>query len=257
MAVNVDDPYAAIAQLYEAEHKYWLHDLEMYRSLAARAGGAVLELGCGSGRVLLALAEDNHEAHGIDISKTLLAIAAAKAKHRELTVVLTRKDMRWFSSSKKYGLVFCALDTLLHLPQAEDLSATLHSAFQALRPGGLLAIDLVNPNPDLLALRDGVVRRQSSFIGPSETDVTHFVAWDIDPTTQTINTNHFYDWIGSDHQVHRCTTSICLQYWTRDEIEKALEVSGFTSPELYGSTQLDTFEPDSERMIFVSTRPTV
>lgn len=255
MAANVVDPYASIAQLYEAEHRHWLHDVEMYRALAARAGGAVLELGCGSGRVLLALAEANHEAHGIDVSKPLLKIAAEKAKNRGLTIVLTQNDMRGFSSSKNYGFVFCALDTLLHLPQAEDLSATVESAFQVLRPGGLFAIDLVNPNPDFLALRDGVVRRQSSFIGPSKTNVTHFVSWDIDPTTQTINSNHFYDWIGSGNQVHRCTASMRLRYRTRDEIEETLKATGFTSPELYGSTQLDAFEPDSERMIFVSARP--
>ena len=256
MEAPVHDPYASIAQLYEAEHQHWLEDVEMYLALSARAGSPILELGCGSGRVLLPLAEATHVAHGIDICKPLLKIATEKAKRKGLPVVLAQKDMREISSPPKFGLVFCALDTLLHLPQHEDLLSVLTSAFNALVPGGLFAIDVVNPTPELLVQGDGLVRRQSSFIGPSETSVTHFVAWDIDPNTQTIKSHHFYDWISSNDQMNRRTASIFLRYWTRDQIEEALKATGFTSPELYGSVQLDEFEPDSERMIFVCTRPT-
>ena len=256
MEEPVHDPYASIAKLYEAEHQQWLEDIEMYRALSARAGSPVLELGCGSGRVILPLAEDAYEAHGIDICEPLLRIAAEKAKRKGIPVLLTQKDMRAFSSPSKFRLVFCALDSLLHLPQYEDLLSMLTSAFNALVPGGFFALDVVNPTPDLLAQGDGLVRRQSSFIGPSGINVTHFVAWDIDPNIQTIKSHHFYDWISSNDQMNRRTASICLRYWTKDQIKEALNATGFTSPELYGSVQLDTFELDSERMIFVTTRPT-
>ena len=256
MSAPAHDPYASIASLYEAEHQHWLKDVAMYRALSDRAGSPILEFGCGSGRVLLPLAEDNHVVHGIDICEPLLAIAAGKAKDKGLPVTLKKKDMREFSSPSKFGLVFCALDTLLHLSQQEDLLAMLRSAFNALIPGGIFSIDVVNPTPDLLAQGDGLVRRQSSFIGPSDTSVTHFVAWGLDPNTQTSKSHHFYDWISSNDQMNRRTASICLRYWTRGQIEDALRTVGFPSPELYGSVQLDDFESDCERMICGSTRPT-
>ena len=104
-------------------------------------------------------------------------------------------------------------------------------------------------------MRDGVVRHQSTFAGPGSTEVSHFVSWDIDPDTQTIDTAHFYDWLSEDGAVRRRTTSLRLRYLEREEMEAALQAVGFESVELYGSAQLDAFEPDSDRMIFVASRP--
>ena len=249
------DPYACIADLYEAEHRGWTEDLDLYRALATRAGGPVLELGCGSGRVAVALAEAGHQVHGIDLSESILAIARHKLNGRRLPLTFECADMRRFGSRLAFGLVFCALDTLLHAQSPGDLRETLLAAHRVLRPAGLLAFDIVNPTPDLLAMRDGVVRHQSTFVGPGDTEVTHFVSWDVDPDTQTIDTAHFYDWLGDDGLVRRRTTSFRLRYLERDEVEAALAATGFERVETYGSVRLDPFEPDSDRMIVVATKP--
>ena len=248
------DPYARIADLYEAEHQVWTEDLDLYQALAARVDGPALELGCGSGRVAIALAKAGHEVHGIDSSQAMLAIARNKVRGRHLPVTFARADMRRFSSERDFGLVFCALDTLLHLESPTDVRDTLLAASGVLRTGGLLALDIVNPAPDLLAMRDGVVRRQSTFSGRGGTEVTHFVSWDIDLETQVIETAHFYDCLGSDGLVRRCTASFQLRYLERAEVEDGLRAAGFSSPALYGSAQLDPFEPDSDRMIFVAAK---
>lgn len=250
-----DDPYAPIADLYDAEHRDWTDDLGLYRALAARAGGPVLELGCGSGRVAIALAEAGHEVHGIDSSEAMLAIARDTLGPRHLPVTFTPGDMRRFERQRDVGLVICALDTLLHLPSADDVRATFAAAHAVLRTGGLLAFDVVCPSPDVLAMSDGVLRRQSTFAGPGGPEVTHFVSWDIDPDAQTIDTTHFYDWMTDVGYVRRRTTSFRLRYLTRGEAEDGLRAAGFRDVELYGNAQLDPFEPDSDRMIFVATRP--
>lgn len=253
--VRSDDPYARIADLYEAEHRGWTEDLDLYRGLAARAGGPVLELGCGSGRVAIALAEAGHEVHGVDASEAMLAIARTNPGSRRLPVSFRRGDMRQASEQAEFGLAFCALDGLLHLQTAADLQATLRASYRALRPGGLLAVDVVNPSPDLLAMRDGVVRHQSTFAGPGDAEIAHFVSWDIDPDTQIIETAHFYDWLSDDGLVHRRATAFRLRYLERDELDAALQTAGFDRTEVYGNAQLDPFEPDSERMIVVATKP--
>ena len=253
-AATFDDPYAPIADLYEAEHRNWTDDLDLYRALAARAGDPVLELGCGSGRVAIALAQAGYQVHGIDTSDSMLAIARNSLGRRHLPVTFTLGDMRRFRSRRAFGLVFCALDTLLHLQSPGDVRDALGAAHNVLRPGGLLAFDIVNPSPGLLAMRDGVVRRQSTFAGPGNTQVTHFVSWDIDPMTQTIDTSHFYDWMTDEGLVQRRTTSFRLRCLERCEVEAALKSTGFGSVELYGSAQLNPFEPDSDRMIFVAAK---
>ncbi len=251
-----DDPYARIADLYEAEHRGWTDDLDLYRALAARAGGPVLELGCGSGRVAIALAEAGHEVHGVDTSEAMLAIAHTNLSSRRLPVSFRRGDMRHASGHAEFGLAFCALDGLLHLQSAADVHATLRAAHHALRPGGLLAVDVVNPSPDRLAMRDGVVRRQSTFAGPGDAEITHFVSWEIDPDAQTIDAAHFYDALSDDGAVRRRTTAFRLRYLERNELEAALQTAGFDRPEVYGNAQLDPFEPDSDRMILVATKST-
>ncbi len=253
-AAAPNDPYARIADLYEAEHRGWTDDLDLYQALAARAGGPVLELGCGSGRVAIALAESGFEVHGLDTSEAMLAIASAKVRGRELPITFARGDMRRFSSRRAFGLVLCALNSLLHLQTIDDVRDTLVAASRVLRPGGLLACDIVNPAPDLLAMRDGVVRQQSTFAGPGDTEVTHFVSWNIDAVAQTIETGHYFDCLTDDGLVRRRMASFRLRYLQRGEVENALRAAGFDSPEFYGSVQLDPFEPDSDRMIFVAAK---
>lgn len=249
-----DDPYARIADLYEAEHRGWTEDLDLYLALAARAGDPVLELGCGSGRVAIALAEAGHEVHGVDTSEAMLAIARANMAGRQLSVAVASGDMRRYDSGRRFGLAFCALDTLLHLQSIGDVLDTMASAHRVLRPGGLLAFDIVNPTADLLAMGDRVVRRQSTFAGPGDAEVTHFVSWDIDPDTRTIETAHFYDCLSDGGAVRRRTAAFQLRYLERDQVEAALQVTGFDGVELYGSVQLDPFESDSDRMVFVATK---
>ena len=225
--------YAQIAELYEAEHRGWTDDLDLYRALAARTGGPLLDLGCGTGRVAIALAEAGHEVHGIDASESMLAIARKDLRGRGRAVSFSLGDMRRPRSRQAFGLAFCALDGLLHLQSADDVRDALLAAYCALRPGGLFACDVVNPSPDLLAMRDGVVRHQSTFAGPAETKISHFVSWDIDPDSQTIDTAHFYDWLSQDGAVRRRQTSFRLRYVERKEMEAALQAAGFESVELY------------------------
>ena len=103
-------------------------------------------------------------------------------------------------------------------------------------------------------MRDGVVRRQSTFAGPGDTEVTHFVSWNIDPVAQTIETAHYYDCLTDDGLVRRRIASFRLRYLQRGEVENALRAAGFDRPEFYGSGQLDPLEADSDRMIFVAAK---
>lgn len=248
------DPYARIADLYEAEHRGWTDDLDLYRALAARAGDPVLELGCGSGRVAIALADAGFEVRGIDTSEAMLAIAHKNLGRRQLPVTFGGGDMRHFASHREFGLVFCALDTLLHLPCTGDVLDTMASAHRALRPGGLLAFDIVNPTPDLLAMGDRMVRHQSTFAGSPGTEIAHFVSWDIDPEAQTIDSMHFYDWLSDEGVVQRRTASLRLRYLEPSQVMDALRSTGFGGVELYGNAQLDPFTPESERMICVAAK---
>ncbi|MBM4438614.1 MAG: class I SAM-dependent methyltransferase, partial [Actinobacteria bacterium] len=176
---DAKDPYAAIAHLYEAEQGGWADDLDLYTVLARRTGGPVLDLGCGTGRVITPLAGAGFDVHGIDLSDALLAIAHGKARDKGVAVVLERADMRRLVVKRPYGLALCAQDTFLHLGGTDDHLDTVESAFNALQPGGILAIDIFHPTLDRLAAQDGVLRVQSTFKASGNALVTHCVSCDI------------------------------------------------------------------------------
>ena len=70
------DPYAAIPDLYDLEHATYDDDLDFYRNLAQSVDQPILELGCGSGRIVVPLAELGHDVTGLDSSPPMLARAA-------------------------------------------------------------------------------------------------------------------------------------------------------------------------------------
>ena len=96
--------------MYEAEHRGWTDDLDLYRALASRAGGRVLELGCGSGRVAMALAEAGHEVHGVDTSGAMLAIARNNLDGRGLPVTFSSgRHAATFAAGKRLAWRFARL----------------------------------------------------------------------------------------------------------------------------------------------------
>ena len=249
------DPYAAIAELYAAEHDAWDDDLPLYAHLAERAGGPILDLACGTARVATALAAAGFAVHGIDASPALLAIARRRAEERGLEIELEHGDMRRLSSREHFGAVFCALDSFLHLTSTQGQLDTLEGVRRVLKTGGILAVDVFNPTLDRLAAWDGVLRTQGSFTDAEGLAVTHFVSWEVDPGTQRIDALHIYDTLGGDGHVQRRVSRMPLRYIHRFELELALRCAGFEQIETYGTWALDPYDGEGDRLIAVATKP--
>src|SRR5215216_3132795 len=78
--VDSEDPYADLPELYDLEHAGFRDDIELYLRLAEVVGDPILELGCGTGRVLLPLAAAGHRITGIDRSRPMLERARSTLK---------------------------------------------------------------------------------------------------------------------------------------------------------------------------------
>ena len=74
--------YTNVARFYDAETSDKTDDLVMYSRLAEESGGPVFDVGCGTGRVMLHLAQEGVEAHGIDDSAPMLEIGRASCRER-------------------------------------------------------------------------------------------------------------------------------------------------------------------------------
>src|SRR5258708_3162352 len=171
---NAVDSYNLSAQHYDQVYaeKPSLEDVPFYLDLARRIGGPVLELACGTGRVLLPIARAGIAIHGVDNSLPMLNALGNNLKReakdvRELVSVV-RGDIRTFRSNTKYPLVIIPFRPLQHMFTVDDQIAALKTAAFHLEDDGLFAFDLFYPRHDLIFSGIGEEKLELEWADPSD-----------------------------------------------------------------------------------------
>lgn len=137
-----------VTRFYEWECERFLgeqrRDVQWYRRLAAEAGGPVLELASGAGRISVALAAEGHEVVGLDLQPYLLERAEEHARRRgvEARCAFVRGDMRGFALGRRFPLILLPYNSLGYLLAEEEVAACLGAVAAHLRPGGLFALQI-------------------------------------------------------------------------------------------------------------------
>jgi SAM-dependent methyltransferase len=121
-------------------------DLALWEEMAAAAGGRVLELGCGTGRVTLHLARRGYELVGVDYEEELLDALAARGAGLHVETVCD--DACEFKLDRPVALVLAPMQVLQLLPDAEDREACLRRVAAALEPGGRFAAAILERMPE-------------------------------------------------------------------------------------------------------------
>jgi SAM-dependent methyltransferase len=138
-----------LAEYTHRHHSSYEEDIPFWLELANQQGGPALELGCGTGRVLLRLAEAGFSVWGIDHDRETLEVLKAQLtgkEHQEL--VLHEDNMASFQMAMQFSLILMPCNTYSTLVKEERLS-TLESVNSHLSPGGVFAASV--PNPEWMA----------------------------------------------------------------------------------------------------------
>jgi SAM-dependent methyltransferase len=130
---------------HDVECAAYTADLELWRALAGDAGGPILDLGCGTGRVALDLAARGLEVMGIDNDPELIETLRARARSRNLRVEAVAADARAFELGKTFALVISPMQVVQLLGGRDGRAGMLTAVRRHLRNGGLLAAALANP----------------------------------------------------------------------------------------------------------------
>jgi SAM-dependent methyltransferase len=142
---------------HDLECGSYAEDLPLWRELAAAAGGPILDVGAGTGRVALDLARAGHEVVALDLDPELLA--ALRERAGELPIETVASDARAFALGRQFALVLAPMQTVQLLEgRHEDF---VRCAAAHLEPGGVLAVALANPpeyEGDVLPLPDMLER---------------------------------------------------------------------------------------------------
>jgi len=252
-------PYDALARVYELQHAYYLEDLALYLRLARACGpqAAILELGCGSGRLLLPLAEAGHRVIGVDESAEMLRIAERKLyASRHIPAerwALIHADARALSLDEqtRFDLAVIALNTFLHNLSRDEQLAALRTARRHLRLGGLLVVDL--PPNDEMAYQpdDGTFQLEATLIDPQTNSEIHkYVASRVFWATQEQELRYRMEERRADGElIGEQMVAFRLRHVFRHEMELLLLMSGFAEPAWYGDYEMNPYEEGSRRMI--------
>jgi SAM-dependent methyltransferase len=148
-----DDPL-----LYDWEYRRRRDDIRFYRTLADERGGPVLDLGCGTGRLMLPLLRDGHLVVGVDRARPMLTRAAARVARLgadgRRRALLVRGDLRALPFTKRrFWLAVAAFHTIQHCESDGELLQVFRGAAAALLPGGWLAFDTFAPTRRFLERR--------------------------------------------------------------------------------------------------------
>lgn len=246
--------YDPFARYYDADFRDYHEDLPLYRELARRTGGPLLELMCGTGRVLLPLAAEGHTLTGVDISPAMLHIAAARLQASDVSaqVTLIEGDVRSLSLPEQhFALAFVAVNSFMHLEAVRDQLACLSNVRRALTRRGLLVLDLFSPDLHELLREDNrlVLDREYELDG---NHVQKFIAIDSDVASQLSRITYIYDETDPSGRLARRTMHFNLRWLYRFELEHLLARAGFSLRNLYGSYDLDEYVSGSPRLIAVA-----
>jgi len=154
----------ALARLYDLDLQEDPGDLDLYRALADRTDGPVLELAAGTGRLAVPLAAAGHTVTAVDIDEAMLARAGDRAAEAGLgpdALRFVQADLLRLpeptSQTARYGLAFIALNSIMLLASRDSQRAAVRTLATQLRPGGIAAVDAWLPDADDLGRFDGRV----------------------------------------------------------------------------------------------------
>lgn len=238
---NVYEEYAFVADLYDHVTLYRDRtDVGFFVEAATAAGSPVLEVGCGTGRVLIPTARAGVEIVGLDLSAHMLAECRRRLQEESEAVRgrarLVEADMRYFDLGSRFTLATIPFRPFQHLLTVEDQLSCLASIRRHLVDDGVLILDLFNPSLDFLVNRPvgEELDEEPPFTTPDgRTVIRRHKTVAIDRFQQVGHYELIYYVIHPDGRQERLVQAFPMRYLFRFEAEHLLARAGFTLEHVY------------------------
>lgn len=235
-----------------------LADLEFYVERAKRSGGPVLELACGTGRILLPIAREGIAIHGVDISLPMIEVLQGRLRRepkdvRELVSIL-QGDIRNFRSKQQYPLVLIPFRPLQHMYTVEDQVAALETAAFHLEDEGQLVFDVFYPNFHNLDSKIGEEVLELEWIPKSEPGkiIRRYLRKEsVDKINQNFTATFIFRTYEGARLVQEETEPLKMSYYTYPHMRALFLLTGLEIVEEYSSFEKTLLDNEARQMIFV------
>jgi SAM-dependent methyltransferase len=253
---------AALARLYDLDLAEEPGDLDLYRALAGRTGGPILELAVGTGRLAVPLAADGYDVTGVDLDPAMLARArrtadaAGPAVARRLRLVEGDARSIRLPDAGSYRLALVPLGSIFLMGTRADQAAAVATLAAHLAPGGLAVLDAWLPDADDLSRYDGRLVlewvREDPATGSTVTKTGSAV---FDATTGEVRLTTIFEQGRPGAAPARWVRSDRLRLAGPDELVAFAEAAGLVVETLAGGFGLEPLAAGAERVILVAHRP--
>lgn len=257
------DEYAVTAEFYDHITAYRdRQDVSFYVEQAQLARGPVLEIGCGTGRVLLPIARAGVTITGMDGSASMLALCRARLAQEsgevQKRVHLIESDMQSFDLAQRFHLITLPFRPFQHLLTVEEQLACLQCIHQHLVPEGRVVIDVFNPLLTTL-VHDDVLKEsepEPEFTMPDGRKVERrFRLTARDHIRQVNDIELIYYVTSPDGRTERIVHAFAMRYFFRFELEHLLARAGFVVEALFGNYDKTPFgAANSSDLIFIARK---
>jgi SAM-dependent methyltransferase len=240
-----------LALLYHTHHSLEADDLPFWLTWAQQQGGPILELGCGSGRILLPLAEAGYPVFGIDNDRRMLSFFQSRFTEGVCeNVTLIRADIRYYCLSARFPLVIFPCNTFSTI-EIQQRRLVLNRVRLHLSIDGVFVVSM--PNPYLLAglLPEGENQIETTFPHPPSGDPVQVSSqWQCGLDEVTFIWH--YDRLHPDGQVERETLSVRHYLQDLDDFLADFSDAGFKDVSVLGDYDHSEFNPQAPHLIVIA-----
>ena len=245
------------ASYYDLAYRRRRADVRFYVEQAKKASGPVLELGCGSGRVTMAIADEGIDIVGMDAMPTMLdrleERLEKKPKRLQKHIELHEGDLKDWRIDRRFPLVISPFNVFMHLYTREDIEAALETVSAHLAPNGRFVFDVLLPSVGMLARDPAKVYRSGSVKVPSRGKRYHYrERFDYDDVQQIQMVDIAF--VGVDDPLDFHMTPLAHRQFFPAELEMLLHYNGFAIEERFGDFEGEALSRYAESQVIVARR---
>ena len=243
---------ATFARYFDAQYRAFEQDLSLWLRLAAEHSGPIIELGCGTGRVVQAFIQAEYHVLGIDLDHHMLARAHNNlAPFFQQNSCLVQADIQTFAFDVSFTLAIASMNTLSTFDDP-GLMASFANISKQLAPDGHLAFEISNPAVDSFKGIDPD-EPLTAFVEPESGNPCQVYAQRIERSNQDqVEIIWHYDELYADGSTQRYTLRRKYFLRSQEKVQEFLNRANYTVVAAYGDYDRSPLEEDSETMIIVA-----
>ncbi len=237
--------------VYDLVGKDLPYGLDFYVALAREANGPVLDVACGTGRILLPCLQAGVDIEGLDLFEPMLKTLRAKAAALGLSPRLHQADMSDFSLPRRFMLVMIPFNAFIHNMTQETQIRCLQLCREHLLPGGMLAFDTFFPALEFVSTADHTRVLEGEIPHPQTgLPIRMYDTRTIDRVAQIFHSQNDIELLAADgsvQTVHR--SEVSSRYFYKHEMELLLRVAGFARWEICGDFDRRPLTRENDAMV--------